>query len=94
MSPVTRRVLGWAGLMALLFAQCGAGLLPLGGFAMPVALVLAIAMAAVIALLFMELWRSPMVARIFAFAGLFWLLILFALAGADYLTRTIAVVTG
>jgi caa(3)-type oxidase subunit IV len=94
MSPVMRRVLGCAGLMVLLFVPCGAGLLPLGGFAIPVTLLLAVAMAAVIALLFKEMWQSPVVARIFAFAGLFWLLILFALAGADYLTRTIAVVIG
>jgi hypothetical protein len=69
MSPVMRRVLGCAGLMVLLFVQCGAGLLPLGGFAMPVTLLLTVAMAAVIALLFMEMWQSPVVARILAFAA-------------------------
>ena len=89
MKPVLHRLLGWAGLILLLGAQCAAGLLPLGGLGMPIALGLVIGMVLLIALLFMDLWSSPVLARIFALAGLFWLLILFALAGTDYLTRIV-----
>ncbi len=84
---MARRVAGWAALLLLLALQCTAGFLPLGRLALPVALLLVAMMVAVTAILFMDLRRSPGVARIFAIGGLFWLAILFGLTSADYLTR-------
>ena len=80
-------LIGWVGLLVLLGAQIGLAFLPLGRAHLPVALGVSVAMATIIAWLFMELAKAPRLARIFAYGGLFWVLALFALGGADYATR-------
>ena len=80
-------LIGWAGLLALLGAQIGLAFLPLGRAHLPIALGVAVTMAAIVAWLFMELAKAPRLARIFAYGGLFWVLALFALGGSDYATR-------
>ena len=49
----------------------------------------ALAMLGVIAVTYMYLWRGPLVVRLFAAAGILWLLILLALGSLDPMTRII-----
>lgn len=80
-------LLGWIGLLALLGVQVGLAFLPLGGAHLYFALGISVAMATIVAWIFMELASAPDLARIFAYAGLFWVMVLFALGGSDYATR-------
>ncbi|HEV2673241.1 MAG TPA: hypothetical protein VGV37_01785 [Aliidongia sp.] len=86
--------LRWLLLLALLAATLGLAYLPLGPAAMPAALIVAFAMAAMIALTCMRLASAPRLAAIFAISGLCWILVLVTLGGADYVTRTILPVAG
>jgi caa(3)-type oxidase subunit IV len=88
MSRKIRIALGaWAALLLLLGGQLGLWLLPAGSWHLPAALAVAGAMAAIVAYAFMELAEAPKLARIFAYAGVGWMMILFCLGGADYVTR-------
>ncbi len=74
-------------LMLLLVATIGAAKMELGPLGNVVNLGIAICKALLVALFFMHLhYREPAM-RIFALAGLFWLVILFTLTLSDYLTR-------
>jgi len=53
----------------------------------PVILVFAVAMVAVIAFFFMHLNRMPVLAKGFAVAAIFWLIVLFGIGMMDPLTR-------
>lgn len=75
-------------LFLLLAATIVASKLSLGTAAPIVALGIAAAKAALVALFFMHLRYSNGISRLFAFAGLFWLVILMGITLADYLTRT------
>lgn len=78
----------YIGLVALLALTIGVSFLPGEGAFKPVAgIVVATAKAVLIVGLFMELRSHRGMVRVFAAAGLFWLLLLFVLTGADYLTR-------
>jgi cytochrome c oxidase subunit 4 len=80
-------LLAWAALCLLLAITVAAAYVPLGAGNLLVSLTIAAAKAAVIAIAFMELARANSLQRLAAFAGLFWLLFLFVLMFADYLTR-------
>ena len=80
-------LIGWLGLLALLGLQVGLAFLPLGQAHLYFALGVSAAMATIIAWIFMELASAPHLARIFAYAGLFWVMVLFSLGGSDYATR-------
>lgn len=80
-------LLGWLGLLALLGVQVGLAFLPLGSAHLYFALGVSVAMATIIAWIFMELASAPHLARIFAYAGLFWVMVMFSLGGSDYATR-------
>jgi cytochrome c oxidase subunit 4 len=85
--PPRRIVLSWLALLALLVANIGLAFANLGGIA-PVAHVgIAVAMAAIVLVVFMELGRGFSLFWVFAGAGFFWLSILFVLTGIDYWTR-------
>ena len=75
-------------LFLLLAATLLAARVDLGRFALLVALGIAAAKALLVAVYFMHLRDAPPAMRLFAGAALFWLLILFGLTGADYLTRS------
>jgi cytochrome c oxidase subunit 4 len=76
-----------AALMLLLAATIVAAELELGVLANVVTLGIALTKAVLVALFFMHLrYREPAM-RVFALAGLFWLVILFALTLSDYVTR-------
>ena len=74
-------------LMLLLVATVGVAKVPLGVFSLAVAMAIAAIKAALVALYFMHLRFSTPLTRVFAAAGLLWLLIALVLTMADYLTR-------
>lgn len=84
---IIRLTLAWI----LLFAIAGGEYvvsaihMPLG--LRPVLLVFAMGMIAVIAFVFMNLGRMPVVAQGFAVAAVFWLIVLFGLGMMDPLSR-------
>ncbi len=80
---MTRLVLAWAVLLALLVLQVVAALAHVGwatGLLAPL-------MIGIVAFLFMDLGRASALSRIFAMAGLFWLVILIGLTSVDFLAR-------
>jgi cytochrome c oxidase subunit 4 len=84
----TALLLVYIALVALLAITVGAALLPIDRSIKPVVgLVVAAAKAGLIASVFMELRNRGGMVRVFAAAGFFWLVLMFVLTGADYLTR-------
>jgi cytochrome c oxidase subunit IV len=83
---MTRRTLlyGWVALLALMAVELGAALLHFGAIAPAVG----IAMALVVAFVFMRLRDAPALSRIFALAGVFWLILLLGLTSLDTFTRS------
>jgi cytochrome c oxidase subunit IV len=73
----------WVALLALLGLEIGASFLHLNLFV----LVPALAMLAIVVVAFMQIGRGPTIVRVFAAAGLLWLLILLTLGSLDPLTR-------
>ncbi len=82
-----RNLLVWFALTCLLLITLGAAYLPLGAGNLVVGLAIAIIKAALVVMLFMELFRAKALIRLAAGAGLFWLLFLFALTLSDVLAR-------
>jgi cytochrome c oxidase subunit 4 len=79
--------LAWAALLVLLCATVGGAFLPLGDGNLVLALTIAAAKAGIVVFVFMELGRGPRLTWVLAGAGVFWLMILFTLAGTDLATR-------
>lgn len=75
-------------LMVLLALTAVMGFVHLGPFNLVASLAIAIAKATLIVLFFMHLRISSPLTRMFAIAGVFWLVIMLAFTLADYLTRT------
>ena len=92
--PPGRLVVVWLSLLLLLAANIGVAYLRLGVFAPVVHIGVAVTMAAIVLLIFMELDRGLPLFWVFAGAGFFWLAILFALTGIDYWTRYSLAPTG
>ena len=80
-------LLTWLGLLALLALEVGASFLPLSASDRPLLLIPALAMVGIVAIVFMRVGRGPVIVRLFAAAGVLWLVILLALGGLDPLTR-------
>jgi len=74
----------WLVLALLLVVELFATLTHFAALSLPIGII----MACVIALCFMNLRRSSPLSRIFAVAGVFWLLVLLGLGTMDPLTRT------
>ena len=74
-------------LMGLLVLTVGANLVNLGPFAVVVALGIAIAKAALIFLIFMEVRYSHPMTWLFAAAAFVWLLFMLVMSMTDYTTR-------
>ena len=84
----TRRlVLTWLALLALLAASGASAWLPLGWINGAISLAIAAIKALLVLVVFMRLRRAHSLVRLTAATGLGTLLLLFALAGADYATR-------
>jgi cytochrome c oxidase subunit IV len=80
-------LLTWLGLLALLALEVGASFLPLHASDRPLLLIPALAMVGIVAMVFMQVGRGPVIVRLFAAAGVLWLVILLALGSLDPLTR-------
>lgn len=76
-----------AALLALLALTVGVSYLPLGSWGLVVAMTIAFSKALVIALYFMHVRYASRLTMLFAAAGIFWLLVMFALTFGDYATR-------
>jgi cytochrome c oxidase subunit 4 len=88
MSRPSRLVLlSWLALLGLLALTVTLAYQPLGSLNLPVALTIATAKVLIVAAIFMELRERDGLMIAFAAAGVFWLLVLLWLAGADFLTR-------
>ncbi len=72
---------------ALLAISIWAAFIPMGGYNTAVNLTFAGLMALIGLLFFMDLIHDTVLLRLAAVAGFFWLIIMFPLTFADYLTR-------
>lgn len=79
----------WLGLMLLLAATTASALMPLGSANALLNIAIALAKTALVALFFMHLRHSIPLLRLFAIVSVLTLSLLFILAGADFVTRTI-----
>ena len=84
----TRRfVVAWIALLVLLSLTVGSSLIPLGHLNVVLNFAIAVAKAAIVAIVFMELGSSSSTLRLTAVVGIIWLSILGGLALADLLAR-------
>jgi cytochrome c oxidase subunit IV len=74
-------------LLVLTLTTTGVAFLNLGPLNTPVALAIAMAKAALVMIYFMHLRHSAFLTRVFAGAGLIWLLHFIIFTMSDYLTR-------
>jgi cytochrome c oxidase subunit IV len=83
---MTRRTLAiaWLALLVLTAVELGAALLRFGVIAPAIGIV----MAVLVAFLFMRVREAPALSRIFALAGVFWLILLLGLTSLDTFTRS------
>jgi cytochrome c oxidase subunit 4 len=81
-------------LMVLLAATVGAAFINLGPLNFPVTMIIAIAKAIMIALIFMHVRYNERLIWVFAGAAFLWLLILFAFSMNDYNTRDLLNIPG
>jgi cytochrome c oxidase subunit 4 len=88
-TPVRTYGLVFLGLLAFTALTTGVAFVDLGPFNDVVALGIAISKALLVILFFMHVKGSSRLVWVFAAAGFFWLLILFALTFADYETRVL-----
>jgi cytochrome c oxidase subunit IV len=86
--------LSWLALLTLLAITCGGAFLPLGAFNLVLGLAIATTKTTIVLTVFMKLQRSPPLAWIYAGAGIFWLMLMLGLSGADYLTRQMLLISG
>lgn len=77
----------WLALLILFAASLGSAYLPLGTGNVAINLAVAAVILAVLANFLMDLRNSVTLVRIVAAAGLFWIVIMFALTFSDFLTR-------
>lgn len=76
-----------AGLLGLLLLTVGVAYIHFGPFNTVIAMFISVAKGALIVLFFMHLRTAAPLLRLFAAAGLFWLMLLIGLTLSDYLTR-------
>jgi cytochrome c oxidase subunit 4 len=79
--------IAWLVLLILLAGTLGSAYLQLGVGNIAVNLLIAALMIAVLATFLMDLRRATMLTRVVAAAGLFWVVLMFALTFSDYLSR-------
>jgi cytochrome c oxidase subunit 4 len=79
--------IAWLVLLVLFAGTFGSAYVPLGAGNVAVNLLIAALMIAVLATFLMALRNATMLTRIAAVAGLFWVILMFALTFSDYLSR-------
>ncbi|HUB50421.1 MAG TPA: hypothetical protein VMB73_36090 [Acetobacteraceae bacterium] len=90
MNKILRRLIyGWVSLLVLVAIEFAGSHVALPRYLRPILMLPALAMVAVVGLVFMRVATGPSVVRTFAMASLFWLLILLGLGMMDPLTRAI-----
>jgi cytochrome c oxidase subunit 4 len=77
----------WFLLLVLLAGSCASAFLPLGPYNTALNMVFAATMLLVLAVFLMNLARATALLRLVASAGLLWVVFLFVLTFADYLSR-------
>jgi cytochrome c oxidase subunit 4 len=77
----------WAALIVLLAIAAVTAHIALGPFNVPIMLGTALIEVALVAVIGMELDRSPALLRLAAATGIIWLVVMFALSFSDFLTR-------
>ena len=82
-----RPAIAWLVLLVLFAGTFGSAYVPLGAGNVAVNLLIAALMIAVLATFLMDLRNATMLTRIVAAAGLFWVVLMFALTFSDYLSR-------
>ena len=80
-------ILVWIALLALLVITLGVSYAGLGAWSTALSFLVSAAKTALIAWYYMHLKREKGMTRIFAVAGVAWLVILFSLALSDYVSR-------
>ena len=83
----TAYFLTFAALLVLLALTAAAAFVPTGKWAVVISLSIAVTKAMLIVLFFMHLREAVPLVRVFAFAGVFWLMLLLTFLLSDYLTR-------
>jgi cytochrome c oxidase subunit 4 len=73
--------------MGLLGLTLGVSFLNLGSLNFPLSMLIAVMKLALVVYYFMELKTHAGMQRVAAFAGVFWLIILFTLVSSDYISR-------
>jgi cytochrome c oxidase subunit 4 len=84
---IRRSVAIWAAMIVLLLLSLSIAYVPLGALNTPVAIGFAMAMAGLVAGLFMELSGSRWLRGLTAFCGVVFVVVMFGLTFADVLTR-------
>lgn len=79
--------IAWLVLMILFAGSLGSAYLALGSGNIAINLLIAAIMIAVLATFLMDLRHATMLTRIAAAAGVFWVVLMFALTFSDYLSR-------
>ena len=82
-----QNLLIWMGLLLVGAAEIAISQIPMPRGARPLLMTPAVLMAVLIGLGYMRLASAPPIARAFAIAGMFWLVVLLSLAMMDPLTR-------
>jgi cytochrome c oxidase subunit 4 len=85
--PVKSYLTVYAALMVLLVATVGAAFIDLGWFNFTLTMIIAVAKALMILLIFMHVRYSERLIWVFSGAGFLWLGLLIALSLNDYFTR-------
>lgn len=88
MTQISKLLIAWLVLLALLGVSWGSAYLSLGSAHAFLPLGIAVLQALIIALVFMQLGRGARVKWLFAGVGFYWLMIMIALSATDYLTRS------
>ncbi len=83
----THLLLAWITLLVLGGIAFGLSFVPMGRSLRPLIMIPSVLMAALVAIVFMEVGRGPVIVRGFAVAAMFWLLLLLGLGSIDPLTR-------
>jgi len=93
-AEIRLRLIVWVALMALLAATIGATFVPLGPWRLAISLTIALAKAALVGGVFMELSKAPQMTRVVALATFAILTVLILMSGIDAAVRVDALPLG
>ncbi len=85
---LVKLILAWVFLMAVAGGEFVVSGIQMQSANRPLLLLFAATMVFTVAMMFMHLGRAPMVAKGFAVAAIFWLIVLFGMGSMDALTRS------